>query len=69
MLVTRSTFLPEGTELIVFVRDTGAPGGEGDGHTAIALPAETCEGSAPLALTVPPHEHGNWVVNDAVAGP
>jgi hypothetical protein len=69
VVVTRSTFLPVGTELIVFVRDTGLPGGMGDGHQVIALPAESCDGSAPLALTVPPHEAGNWAVNDAVALP
>jgi hypothetical protein len=69
VIVTRSTLLPDGTELIIFVRDTGAPGGVGDGHQVIALPAASCDGAAPLAATVPPHEEGNWVVNDAVALP
>jgi hypothetical protein len=69
VIVTRSTFLPEGFELVIFVRDTMAPGGMGDGHNVIALPAESCEGAAPLAATVPPHEHGNWVVGDAIALP
>ena len=69
VVVTRSTLLPVGTELIVFVRDTTLPGGTGDGHSVIALPAQACEGSAPVAATVPPHEHGNWTVNDAVAAP
>jgi hypothetical protein len=68
-VVTRSTLLPEGTELVIFVRDTTAPGGLGDGHQVIALPAESCEGTAALALTVPPHEHGNWIVSDALAVP
>lgn len=67
--VTRSTLLPVGTELIVFVRDTGLPGGMGDGHQVIALPAASCDGAAPLAATVPPHDEGNWVVNDALALP
>jgi hypothetical protein len=69
VVVTRSNFLPVGTELIVFVRDTTLPGGASDGHNVIALPAETCEGSAPLAATVPPHDNGNWAVNDTVALP
>lgn len=69
VVVTRSTFLAPGTELVVFVRDTMAPGGVGDGHNVIQLPAQSCEGSAALAATVPPHEHGNWVVEDAIGTP
>jgi hypothetical protein len=34
-----------------------------------ALPAASCDGAAPLAATVPPHEEGNWAVNDALALP
>jgi hypothetical protein len=69
VVVTRSTLLPPGTESVIFVRDTSAPGGAGDGHNVIGLPAQSCEGAAPVAATVPPHEHGNWVVSDAVALP
>jgi hypothetical protein len=69
VVVTRSDFLPVGTEFIVFVRDTTLPGGMGDGHDTISLPAESCEGMALVAATVPPHDAGNWAVNDAVALP
>jgi hypothetical protein len=68
-VVTRSTnpALPPGEELLIPVRDTTLPGGELDGSTVIVLPAESC--AAPLAGFVPAHEHGNWVVSDAVALP
>jgi hypothetical protein len=67
VVVTRSTFLPAGMELLIPVRDTTLPGGELDGHNVIALPAQSC--AAPLAGLVPPHEHGNWIVSDAIALP
>lgn len=67
VVVTRSTFLPPGMELLISVRDTTLPGGAGDGHSVIALPAETC--ALPLEGTILPHEHGNWIVRDAVGLP
>jgi hypothetical protein len=69
-VVTRSTNpgLPVGDELLVAVRDTTLPGGELDGHSVIEAPAESCA-VVPLEGTIVPHEHGNWVVSDAVGLP
>ena len=69
VVVTRSNLLPPGTELLVFVRDTTLPGGMGDGHNVIVLAAASCVGSALVAATVPPHDHGNWIVSDGLALP
>ena len=67
VVVTRSTLLAPGTELLISIRDTTLPGGEGDGHSVIAGPAATC--AVPLVGVIPPHEHGNWVVEDAIGSP
>jgi hypothetical protein len=70
-VVTRTTnpnFQPGITELLVAVRDTTLPGGAGDGHSVIVGPAESCA-LVPLEGTIVPHDHGNWVVSDAVGLP
>jgi hypothetical protein len=67
-VVERSNLLPEGTELIIMIRDTGLPGGEGDGASVLAdvpTEADMCPAFVATAALVPPQEHGNWRVLDA----
>lgn len=64
-VVERSNLLPEGTELILMIRDTGLPGGEGDGHNEIVADAASCPAFLAFAGAVPVQERGNWLVTDA----
>jgi hypothetical protein len=64
-VVERSNLLPEGTELIVMIRDTGLHGGEGDGHSEIVADAASCPAFLAFAGAVPVQERGNWLVTDA----
>lgn len=64
-VVERSNLLPEGTELIVMIRDTGLHGGEGDGHSEIVADAASCPAFLAFAGAVPVQQSGNWLVRDA----
>jgi hypothetical protein len=66
VVVVGGNLLPEGTELVVSIRDGGLPGGAGDGYSVIAAEADTCPALLPIAAVVPPMETGNFHVQDAL---
>jgi hypothetical protein len=66
VVVVGGNLLPEGTESIISIRDSGLPGGTGDGYSVIAAEAETCAALLPIAAVVPPMETGNFHVRDAL---
>ena len=61
---SQSNTLPPGTQFVDVVRDSGLPGGAGDGWNTFEVPAEDCSLWIPLASGAPPIERGNIVVND-----
>lgn len=52
--------VPAGFPFVITVRDSGTPGGEGDGLNVFpGEPASTCPGFLPAALASPPITQGN----------
>jgi hypothetical protein len=56
---------PAGTEFVEVVRDSGLPGGTGDGWEIFDEPAATCADFLAEAATAPDIGHGNITVHDA----
>jgi hypothetical protein len=56
---------PAGTEFVEIVRDSGLPGGRGDGWDLFDQPAATCANFVAAAATAPDIGHGNISVHDA----
>jgi predicted small secreted protein len=56
---------PAGTEFVEVVRDSGLPGGRGDGWELFEEPAATCADFVAAAATAPEIGHGNISVHDA----
>jgi hypothetical protein len=57
---------PPGTNHVMVFRDSGLPGGAGDGFTEITgFPADNCAVWLPLAAGAGPIERGNFLVHDA----
>jgi hypothetical protein len=66
VVVVGGNLLPEGTESIISIRDSGLPGGTKDGYSVIAAEADTCAALLPIAAVVPPMESGNFHIRDAL---
>jgi hypothetical protein len=56
-------------QLVLGVRDSGLPGGTGDGIQAVSTIAANCAVFLPLAAVVNPIERGNLLVHDTLALP
>jgi hypothetical protein len=56
---------PPGTEFVEVVRDSGLPGGAGDGWELFEEPAATCASFVGEAATAPDIARGNISVHDA----
>jgi hypothetical protein len=66
-VVVKSTSpdFPAGTEFVEVVRDSGLPGGRGDGWNIFDEPAATCADFVADAASAPDVGHGNISVRDA----
>lgn len=61
-----SNDVPPGTNFVVVFRDTGSPGGQGDGVAPfLGAQASTCATFLPLAAAAPPNRSGNVSIHDA----
>jgi hypothetical protein len=61
-----SNDVPPGTNFVVVFRDTGLPGGQGDGVAPfLGAQASTCATFLPLAAAAPPNRSGNVSIHDA----
>jgi hypothetical protein len=69
VVVEQGNLRPPGTEVLIFIRDSGLPGGEGDGVSTLAgegITADQCPAFVAVAAVVPPIEAGNYLVHDAI---
>ncbi len=62
---SESNTLPPGTQFVDVVRDSGLPGGAGDGWRFFPGPAKNCALFIGAASIAPPIERGNILVHDA----